>query len=74
MEAGSSQIPPTLKTDDFTVFGCKSKVVRNPVQRWQFGTGAINAIEFAGDSSNFLATVSQVPHFSSAPFLSPEIY
>lgn len=62
-ELESPQIAPfyqVLKqTDDFTVFGCKSKVVRNPVQRWQFGTGAINAIEFAGDSSNFLATVSQ---------------
>uniref|UniRef100_A0A915NK84 WD_REPEATS_REGION domain-containing protein n=1 Tax=Meloidogyne floridensis TaxID=298350 RepID=A0A915NK84_9BILA len=62
-ELDSSTIAPTYQVlkqgDCFTVFTCKSKVSRNPVHRWQIGTGAINSFAFSGSTSNFIATVSQ---------------
>uniref|UniRef100_A0A1I8C0D9 WD_REPEATS_REGION domain-containing protein n=1 Tax=Meloidogyne hapla TaxID=6305 RepID=A0A1I8C0D9_MELHA len=62
-ELDSSTISPTYQVlkqgDCFTVFTCKSKVSRNPVHRWQIGTGAINSFAFSGSNSNFIATVSQ---------------
>jgi WD40 repeat protein len=51
-----------LKGEDFTVSSCKSKVSRNPLYRWQIGTGAINKFEFSGPSSNFMATIGQDGH------------
>ncbi|KAH7730678.1 WD repeat-containing protein 20 [Aphelenchoides avenae] len=42
----------------FTIFTCKSKSPRNPVQKWTVGKGGINQFEFSPDSK-FLAIVGQ---------------
>ncbi|XP_071833511.1 WD repeat-containing protein 20-like isoform X2 [Apostichopus japonicus] len=43
--------------EDYAVLTCKSKVPRNPVQRWVIGEGALHEFAFSNDTK-YVATVS----------------
>lgn len=49
--------------DSYSVSNCKSKVPRNPVQKWSIGRGAINQFEFSNKDAKYFATVGQVNIF-----------
>lgn len=54
----TSPIYQVLKQgEDYAVLTCKSKVPRNPVQRWVIGEGALHEFAFSNDTK-YIATVS----------------
>lgn len=62
---GTSPNPPVYQLikqgDGYSTYTCKSKIPRNPVQKWTIGSGgAINQFEFSDRNAEFLATAGQV--------------